>query len=332
MARAWSTIPWTELARRTVRESIDDDCLGLAAQLSYYLCLALFPGLLFLLALASFFSLDLLTDEVAGALGSLLSPEILRLIQDQMQRLSQQDDGGLLTLGVLGAIWGSSSALVAIVTAINRAYDLQETRPWWRVRLRAIALTLVLALLVIGALSAILAGPQLARSLGIPLDSPLGEWVWNLLRWSAGFALIACGVAVIYHYAPDADQDWIWVTPGALLAAALWLVSSLAFKFYVARFTDYEATYGAVGGIILLLIWLYIAGLGILVGAELNSEIEHASAFGQTPMTDAASGRRVIGARAARVFEQHGRQGAGAPGGAPWAKIGTTGASGGHPL
>jgi len=332
MARAWSTIPWTELARRTVRESIDDDCLGLAAQMSYYLCLALFPGLLFLLALASFFSLDLLTDEVAGAMGSLLSPEILRLIQDQMQRLSQQDDGGLLTLGVLGAIWGSSSALVAIVTAINRAYDLQETRPWWRVRLRAIALTLVLALLVIGALSAILAGPQLARSLGIPLDSPLGEWVWNLLRWSAGFALIACGVAVIYHYAPDADQDWIWVTPGALLATALWLVSSLAFKFYVARFTDYEATYGAVGGIILLLIWLYIAGLGILVGAELNSEIEHASAFGQTPMTDAASGRRVIGARAARVFEQHGRQGAGAPGGAPWAKIGTTGASGGHPL
>ncbi len=234
MARAWLTIPWTELVRRTLRESIDDDCLGLAAQLSYYLCLALFPGLLFVLALASFFSLDLLTDEVAGALGSLLSPEILRLIQDQMQRLSQQNDGGLLTLGVLGAVWGSSSALVAIVTAINRAYDLPETRPWWRVRLTAIALTLGLALLVIAALSAILAGPQVARSLGVPLDSPLWEWGWNVLRWTAGFALVACGIAVIYHYAPDADQDWIWVTPGALLATALWLVSSLAFKFYVA--------------------------------------------------------------------------------------------------
>ena len=230
-----------------------------------------------------------------------------------MQRLSEQNDGGLLTLGVLGAIWGSSSALVAIVTAINRAYDLEETRSWWRVRLTAIALTVVLALLVIGALSAILAGPQVARGLGIPLDSPLWEWGWNVLRWTAGFALVACGIAIIYHYAPDADQDWIWVTPGALLATALWLASSLAFKFYVARFTDYEATYGAVGGIILLLLWLYISAFGILAGAELNSEIEHAAAHGQTPMTDANSGRRVIGRRAARLFDQRGRRGPAPP-------------------
>ena len=263
-----------------------------------------------MLALASFFSLDLLTDEVAGALGSLLSPEILRArsrtrCSGCLSRTTAACSPSASSVPS-GAV---SSALVAIVTAINRAYDLPETRPWWRVRLTAIALTLGLALLVIAALSAILAGPQVARTLGVPLDSPVWEWGWNVLRWTAGFALVACGIAVVYHYAPDADQDWIWVTPGALLATALWLVSSLAFRFYVGRFTDYEATYGAVGGIILLLLWLYISGLGILVGAELNSEIEHAAAHGQIPVTDAASGRRVIGARAARLFDQRGGDG-----------------------
>jgi membrane protein len=301
------SVSWRELVRRTVRESIDDDCPGLAAQLSYYLCLAFFPGLLFVLALASFFSLDLLTDEVAAALGTVLSSEILALIQDQMQRLSQQDDGGLLTVGLLGAIWGSSSALVAIVTAVNRAYDLEETRPWWRVRLTALVLTLALALLVLVAVSLILASPALARSVGVPLDSPAWHWTWDVARWAGGFALVACGVALVYHYAPNADQDWIWVTPGAVVATALWLASSLVFKLYIVRFTDYAGSYGAVGGIIVLLLWLYLSGLGILIGAELNSEIEHAAAHGQAPVVDTATGRRVIGPRAARLFEQRGR-------------------------
>ena len=301
---AASPLPWTELVRRTVRDTIDDDCLGLAAQLSYYLCLALFPALLFLLALSSFFSLHTLTDDVAGALGPFVSSEVLALIQDQMRRLGQANDGGLVTVGVLGALWGSSAALVSMVGAVNRAYDLQETRPWWRVRLTAASLTVALAAIVLAAVTLVMAGPGLARVLGIADSSVTWMWVWNLVRWPAAFALVAFGIGLVYYYAPDADQDWLWVTPGAIVATILWLGASVGFKFYVVTFTDYEGSYGAVGGIIILLLWLYLSGLGILIGAELNAELEHATPHGAEALTDAESGRRVIGPRAARLFER----------------------------
>ncbi len=123
-----------ELARRTWREVLDDDVPGLAAQLAYYFFLALFPAILFLLAIASFFPLDNVTDDVARFLGPLVSPQVMELIQDQMRRLANNDSGGFLTLGVAGALWSSSAALVSIVGAVNRAYDIEEGRPWWKVR------------------------------------------------------------------------------------------------------------------------------------------------------------------------------------------------------
>src|SRR5687767_6408860 len=229
-SRALPSVPWTELVRRTVRDTIDDDCPALAAQLSYYLCLAFFPALLFLLALSSFFSLHIVTDDVAAALGPFVSPALLTLIQDQMRRLADANDGGLLTVGVLGALWGSSSALAAIVSAVNTAYDLPETRPWWRVRLTAALLTVALAVIVIAAGALVLAGPAIMRLLGL-VDTNGAMWIWSLVRWPAAFALVACGVGIIYYYAPDADKDWLWITPGAVVATTLWLVSSVAFKF-----------------------------------------------------------------------------------------------------
>lgn len=308
-AETFPRIPWTEVIRRTVRDTIDDDCPGLAAQLSYYLCLSFFPALLFLLALSSFFSLHVATDDVARALGPFVSPELLALIQDQMRRLADANDGGLLTVGVLGALWGSSSALVAMVSSVNRAYDLPETRPWWRIRLTAAFLTLGLAAVVIAAGALVVAGSAVMHLLGVA-DGDAAMWIWNLVRWPAAFALVAFGIGLIYYYAPDADQDWAWVTPGAILATVLWLASSLAFKFYLGAFTDYEGSYGAVGGIIILLLWLYLSGLGILIGAELNAELEHALPYGASRLTDATSGRRVIGARAARLFARLQRESA----------------------
>ena len=135
-------LPVGELVRRTAKEVVDDDCLGMAAQVAYYLFLALFPAILFLLAIASFLPLDNLTDEVGRLLGPLVSGEVLQLIQEQMARLANSDSGGLLTFGVLGALWSSSAGIVSIVSAVNRAYDIEEGRPWWRVRLVAIALTM----------------------------------------------------------------------------------------------------------------------------------------------------------------------------------------------
>jgi membrane protein len=298
-------LPWSELARRTWREALDDDVLGLAAQLAYYFFLALFPAILFLLALASFFPLSNITDDAARALGPFVSPQILDLIQEQMLRLANDDNGGLLTLGAAGALWSSSAALVSIVGALNRAYDIQEGRPWWKVRLLAIGLTFAVAAIVLVALSLVLAGPTLAETLG--RRTGLGasfEWTWLVVQWPAVFVLVAFGIGLLYYFGPDAEQDWAWITPGALFGTALWLLSSLAFKLYVVNFTDYEGSYGTVGGVIVVMLWFYVSGIAILAGAELNAEIEHASPHGKPPGQKNKQGRLMLGARAARAFRQ----------------------------
>ena len=299
------SLSWTELTRRTWREVVADDVPGLAAQLSYYFFLALFPALLFLLAVASFFPLSDVTDDVGRSLGPFVSPEVLALIQEQMRRLAENQNGGLLTFGVAGALWSSSAALVSIVGALNRAYDIDEGRPWWKVRLVAIGLTLGLALFVLVALSLVLVGPTVAEKLGQTTGwgAPF-EWTWLILQWPLVFALVATAIGLIYYFGPDADQDWAWITPGAVAATMLWLLVSLLFKIYVSNFTDYEGTYGTVGGVIVVLLWFYVSGIALLTGAELNAEIEHASPYGKAPGQKNAQGKRLVGARAARAFRE----------------------------
>jgi membrane protein len=294
------SLTWWELARRTLKETVDDDCLDLAAQLAYYFFLALFPAMLFLLALASFFPLGNVTEDVTRMLGPVVSPQVLDIIREQMLRLAKNDSGGLLTFGMLGTLWSSSAALVSIVSTLNLAYDITEARPWWKVRLIAIGLTIATALLILCSLSLVLAGPALAEYFGRTTGlGPAFEWTWKILQWPLIFAMVVIGVGIVYYFGPDADQDWVWITPGAAVATALWLAVSLGFKLYIAKFTDYNAAYGTIGGVIVLLLWLYLSGLAILIGAEMNAEIEHASPYGKAP---GQKTRRTIGLRAARLF------------------------------
>ena len=296
---------WRDLAVKTYHEVVDDDVLGMAAQLSYYFFLALFPALLFLLALASFFPLQSLTDDLGRVLGPVMSPEMLKLVQDQMRRLGDAESGGLLTFGVLGALWSSSAALLSIVDALNRAYDIEESRPWWKVRLVAMGLTFGLALFILVAITLVLAGPTIATW----LDERLGmgaalKWTWLILQWPVAVALVALALSIVFYFGPDAEQDWAWITPGALIGSVLWLLVSLATKVYVANFTDYNATYGSVGGVMVVLLWMYVSSIAILVAAELNAEIEHASPYGKAPGQKTPEGRRVLGAMAGRVAER----------------------------
>jgi membrane protein len=297
---------WRDLVVKTYHEVLDDDVLGLAAQLSYYFFLALFPALLFGLALASFFPLGTLTDDISALLGPVVSPEVLSLIQEQMQRLGNAESGGLLTFGVVGALWSSSAAVVSIVDALNRAYDIEESRPWWKVRLTAIGLTLGLAIFILAALTLVLAGPSIAGYLDerVGLGSAF-RWTWLVLQWPVAILLTATALGLVFYFGPDAEQDWVWITPGAVIGSLLWLVVSLATKVYVANFTDFNAAYGTVGGVMVVLLWLYVSGIAILVAAELNAEIEHASPHGKAPGQKTPSGRRVLGARAARLLEAH---------------------------
>jgi membrane protein len=285
---AWRGRAWLRFARtilaRTGREFIADDCLNLAAQLAYYFFLAIFPALLVLLSIASFFPLHELSDNVTAALAPIAPGDVLRIVRDQMARISNADHGGILTLGLLGALWTSSTALTSIVSALNRAYDIVETRPWWRVRLVAVGLTIMLTLLVLVSFTLVLSGPAIAENLARRFG--LGAafaWTWTVVQWPVAFVLVTIAVGLVFYFGPDAEQAWRWITPGAVLATAIWLAASLGFKVYVSTFANYTATYGAVGGIIVLLVWLYVCGLALLVGAELNAEIEHHSATGKAP-------------------------------------------------
>ncbi len=242
---------------------------------------------------------------MSRVLGPVVSPEILTLIQEQMQRLADAESGGLLTFGVLGALWSSSAALVSIVSALNRAYDIEESRPWWKVRLVALGLTIGLATFILAALTLVLAGPTIATY----LDERLGmgsalRWTWLILQWPVALALVATALGLVFYFGPDAEQDWAWITPGALIGAVLWLLVSLATKVYVANFSDYNAAYGSVGGVMVLLLWLYLSGVAVLVAAELNAEIEHASPYGKAPGQKTADGRRALGTRAERLFKE----------------------------
>jgi membrane protein len=279
--------------------------LGLAAQLAYYFFLALFPAILFLLALASFFPLTNFIGQAVAALRPFAPAEVLNFLEEQLRRLSDANSGGILTLGILGAIWSSSAAVVAIIGSLNRAYDIDEGRPWWKVRLTAIGLTLALAAMILLAFSLIVVGPTVAEHLTASFGfGAVFEWTWRILQWPLAFFLVSTAVGLVYYFAPDAEQDWVWITPGAIVGTVLWVIVSLAFKVYVANFADYNATYGAVGGVIVLLLWFYISGLAILVGAEMNAEIEHASPYGKDPGEKVPGQKKKIGAAAARAYKE----------------------------
>lgn len=269
--------PFLDLLIKTGKEVIDDDCAGIAAQLAYYFALALFPALLFVVALASYLPFPVINDVVA-ALAPIAPPDVLAIVRDQLETIASGEPTSLLTVGVLGALWSSSGAMTSIVSALNKAYDLPETRPWWKVRLVALGLTFALVVFVLLSFALIVAGPNaghwLTQWFGL---SDAFDTVWRVLRWPLTFVLATSGIAIVFYFAPDADQDWAWITPGSIATTILWLLFSLVFRFYVTKVGDYAATYGALAGAAILLLWLYFSGLALLIGGELNSEIEHAA-------------------------------------------------------
>jgi membrane protein len=301
-------LPWPELFKRTLRDASEDNVLGLAAQLAYYFLLALAPAIVCLAALASFFPPNLIHSTIASLQG--IAPgEVTEILRSQLGELGGGADGGVFTLGLLFALWSSSAAMVGICDALNRAYDIEEGRPWWKVRLTAIGLTIALSMFVIVSFALVIVGPTVADQLAVRMG--LGEafaWTWKILQWPIVFVLIATAVGFVYYFAPDAEQDWEWITPGAVLATVLWLIASLGFKIYVGSFADYNATYGSLAGVIILMLWFYISALAILAGAEMNAEIEHASAHGKDPGEKVPGEKKKIGTRGARAYEERKRR------------------------
>src|SRR5688572_25427495 len=295
-------LSWREILRRTFHEAFfKDNCLGMAAQLSYYFLFALFPTLLVMMAIADIFAADVI-QMIRGA-GGFVPQEGIALITDQLGKLTEGEQSGLLTLGMLTALWSSSAALTAIIDTLNTAYDIEEGRPWWKVRLTAIFLTIGMSLFIVLAFALVIAGPTVAERLADRLYLGAAfEWTWKIAQWPVVFALVSGALAVVYYFAPDAEQDWVWLTPGSIAATAMWLVASLGFKYYLANFGGYES-YGVVGGVMVLMLWFYITGLVILLGAEMNAEIEHASPYGKDEGEKVPGEKRKIGPALQRAWE-----------------------------
>ena len=309
MLRAFDVpLSWTELVRRTAKDANADNVLGLAAQLAYYFLLALVPAIACVVALTSFLPSQTI-EQMLQSMGSVVPPDMMEILRDQLDSLRRANSGGILSFGVLMALWSSSAAIVAITDALNRAYDIEEGRPWWKVRLMAIGLTIGLAVFIVSAFTLVVAGPELAEAVvsRVGLADAFAV-VWKVVQWPIAVALVALAIALIFYYAPDAEQDWVWITPGSVLATLLWLLASVAFRFYVTNFADYNATYGSLGGVIVLMLWFYISSLAILIGAEMNAEIEHASPHGKDPGEKVPGEKRKLGARARRAWEERQRQ------------------------
>jgi membrane protein len=297
LGRLRVTLTWAEILRRTFIDGVfKHNCLGMAAQLAYYFFFSLFPALLFLIAVASYFPITRLIDEVLGALGQFAPPEFLTIVTDQIRKISNDEQGGLLTLGILTALWSSSTAMTAIIDTVNQAYSVEEGRAWWKVRLLAIALTTGLALFVLVSFALVIVGPQLAGPLARALGfGPALEWTWRILEWPLACGLAGIGIAMVYYFAPDVKQEWSWLVPGTVFATLVWLSASLGFRFYVVNITHYTETYGALGGAMVLLLWFYLSGFVLLMGAVMNAKIEHAAPVGKNPGEKVEGQKRRIG-------------------------------------
>jgi membrane protein len=280
--KAWTLggLTFAELGRRLWRESQEDELLGRAAQLSYYALLALFPALIFLTALMGLFSIESFMPELMSYLRNVLPADALSMVQRFLTQIAEGSGANILSLGGLGALWASSSGVTAIMDALNVVFDVKEDRrSFWQVRVTAILLTIGLAGFVILSLALVLYGPTIGEWLANLMGFGAAfTFMWNVLQWPVIAGLMLIVVAAIYHICPDhLYRHWHWLTPGSVFAVVMWLIVSLGFKTYVDNFGDYNKVYGSIAGVIVLMLWFYWSGMVLLLGGEINSEIETAA-------------------------------------------------------
>lgn len=284
MASLWklSGLSLKELGKRVWNEIQEDGVFGRAAELSYYFLLALFPFLIFITSVIGIVlgSGTGTRHQLFTYLAQVMPSSAFQLIQTTVQEVSSASSSGKLSFGILATLWAASNGMGAITTSLNAAYDLKESRPWWKQRLTAIGLTIALSVFIISALLLVLAGSSiadwLASQFGFGSTFPL---IWKILQWPVVLVCLIFAFALIYYFAPDFhEQKWTWLTPGAAIGVVLWLLVSVAFRVYLHFFDSYSATYGSLGAVIVLMLWLYFTGCAVLIGGEINSEIEHAAA------------------------------------------------------
>jgi membrane protein len=275
-------LSWKELAQRTWHEIGHDDLLNRGYELAYNFLLAVFPMLLFLIAMFGLFAATgaTLRTDLFFYMQRVLPPAAYDLVSKTVNEVIQNSGGGKLTFGLALALYSGSTGMTQLISNLNHAYEVPERRSWIRVHLISLGLTLIISALVIGALLLILAGGHVSDYLGNTIGlSSLFIWSWKTVQWMLAILFIILAFALIYYFGPDVhERHWYWITPGSVAGVALWLGASGILRLYLHFFNSYSKTYGSLGAVIILLLWFYVTGLAFLVGGSVNSVIEHAAA------------------------------------------------------
>ncbi len=270
---------WLQVVKRTAKEFQDDNLTDWAAALTYYAVLAMFPGLIVLVALIGLLGQYPETTnamlDVVGQVGPASAVDTFRAPIEGVVK-SKGGAGALLGFGLLGALWSASGYIGAFIRASNAIYEKEEGRPFWKLRPLQLAVTLVMViLLAVVAIGIVVTGP-LAQAVGdvIGLGSA-AVTIWSIAKWPVLLVIVMSMVAMLYYVAPNVKQPRIrWVSPGGIVAVLIWIVASVGFGFYVANFGSYNATYGSLGGVVIFLMWLWLTNIALLFGAEFDAELE----------------------------------------------------------
>jgi membrane protein len=266
------------VVKRTLKETLDDNLLGLAAQTAYYFFFSLFPLLLFVAPLLSLVGNKRETfDMFAGQLQQVVPSEGWSLIGSVIRDVVYAKNApGLMSIGALLAIWAGSNVFSAIIDALNAAYDVTDTRPWWKKKLIAVASVVVVGIAILASTTLILGGDKLTAWLADTLTlGATTKTIWGYLQTPIAFALLIAIAWLSYYFLPNLRQSKKQVLVGALFTTLAWALVTYALRIYVTNFANYNATYGAIGGVIVLLTWMYFSMLVFLIGGEINSELHH---------------------------------------------------------
>jgi membrane protein len=271
---------WRKRSRlkRLIWRINEDEVFGRAAQLSYYFLLALFPLLLVLINLLGYMAQEGsdLRNKLLTYLAAVMPSSAVALVRTTLDEISASRGGGKVSLGILAALWAASNGMGAVSQTLNSAYNVVETRAWWKVRLISVLLTLALAVLIVAALAIVLNGGSIGDALagGYGL-SIVFTTVWSILQWPIALVFVLATFNLIYNFAPDIGWDQRrWFPAGAFVAVGLWLLISFGFRLYLHFFDSYSVTYGSLGAVIILMLWFYLTGVAILIGGEVNCEVD----------------------------------------------------------
>ena len=267
--------------RRLAREAAEDDLSGLAAELAYRWLLALFPLLVLTAALASFAAdwagFDQTADEILESFGAAFPADTTSAIGRQLDRILTRQSGGLVSIGLLGTVWTATLAMRAVIKGLNRVYNVREQRPPRRQWFVALMLAACLGVATVGSFLALMAGEHVGDDVATAIGLPSGATsAVALARFPLAILVLAIAAAVLYWAAPAREASLIWLTPGAVTFVATWTLMTYLFSIYVSNFGSYADTYGALGGMVVILIWFYLTSLLLLLGGEINALGERA--------------------------------------------------------